>query len=139
MPYKDPEARKAYHREYNAKHAAAMMRAYRATDHGYAMHRAGANRDSARNRGATIDPELTTAVLADVFLGHNECDWCRVSVPLRERMIDHRVGVHFGGAHTASNIQILCKPCETRKTIAENSLIKRTACGVIRSDFALVA
>jgi 5-methylcytosine-specific restriction endonuclease McrA len=129
-------------REYRAEHQEELKadrRARYASDVGYAGNRASSSRVTAARRGAVIDPELTTAILAKILRDRDSCNFCLNPVSLHDRMIDHRHAIYFGGAHTASNIQILCKPCEKQKSSAEKSLIAKLRNGATQSDFALAA
>ena len=157
MPYKDLEAKRASNRKYQAEHLEvyranrlkyeashqeerrAARHRYLAADAGYAMQRASNNHYTAMKRGAVVDAEFANATLAAILRDREECDWCELPTPLRERIIDHRVAIVFGGQHTESNIQILCKPCDKTKTGAENSLMHSLRKGATQSDFALVA
>lgn len=156
MAYRDPAAKRAYDAAYCAAHRAekraydaahyAAHRAekhaygivYRNTDAGYAVNRAAGSRRTARRRDAVIDPELTNAILTGILREHDNCAWCRNSLSLRERVIDHRIAIVFGGMHTLSNVQILCEPCHKTKSSAEKSLLSKLRNGnVTQSDFAL--
>lgn len=157
MPYKDPEAKRAnrrklyaenreqrhiYFRKWRDEHRVEMRAyyaAYRATDAGYARMRADSNRTNTKYRGAVLDPDLTNSVLRQIFLDGEDCAWCGNLTPPRERRIDHRIAIVFGGEHTASNIQILCLSCDKQKTRAENSLVNKLRKGATRADFALAA
>jgi len=161
MPYRDPEDHKAHGRLYYAENREKLLaygREYRnrhrkppkavrflnerdRADHLYATSRACGNRATARSRGAAIDPEFTNAMLAGIFRDNAGCDWCGTPVPsMHDRMIDHRIAIYFGGTHTASNIQILCKTCEKKKSSAERSMAQKLAKRVTtQADFVLAA
>lgn len=130
-----------YIRAWRAEHVEdcnSYRRRYRATDKGYAMERAHISHRTAMRRNAVIDSELTNPLLAAMFAERENCDWCGNPVPPHDRIIDHKRAIYFGGEHTASNIQILCKPCDKKKTGKEQSLINKLR-GATRSDFALAA
>jgi HNH endonuclease len=134
----------AYGREHarafraeNPERARAVGRAYRAADSGYAMGRATVSRTAARNRGAVIDPELTSAILAQLLRDRQGCESCAGSIALHERKIDHRIAIAFGGEHSEGNINILCEPCHQVKSKTEKALIRKLSNGATQTDFAL--
>ena len=127
------------YREAHREELRALARKYQATDAGYSLRRAGVSRANARARGAVIDPEFTNATLAAILRDREDCDWCELPTPLRERRIDHRRAICFGGEHTESNIQILCKPCDKQKSSAEVTMAAKLRRGVTKADFVLAA
>jgi 5-methylcytosine-specific restriction endonuclease McrA len=45
----------------------------------------------------------------------SKCAVCRVDIGLRRESVDHIVALSNGGTNWPRNIQILCKPCNSRK------------------------
>lgn len=99
----------------NRERLSEYHREWLGTDEGYASWRASANTTGAKCRGAVIDPDLTTAILAGILLART-CERCPDDTPLHDREIDHKIPIALGGEHTEANIQILCKPCHKDKT-----------------------
>jgi 5-methylcytosine-specific restriction endonuclease McrA len=133
---------KANHAAYDATHLeekAANNRAYLKTDYGYAVHRAESNRHGAIRRDAVIDPTFKDAELARILIDSDHCAMCGEPVELRDRRIDHRKTIASGGEHTASNVQILGKPCERQKTLAEKALRDKLRSGTTKQEFCLAA
>jgi 5-methylcytosine-specific restriction endonuclease McrA len=146
MAKQSKEERRASKREYMRKWRAANPeynrkydRAYRATDRGYAMDRASTSRTNAIRRGATIDPDFTIAILADILLNTTTCAVCNDHVDLHDAIIDHRKAIVFGGAHTRDNVQIICADCNKQKSSAEKSLRNKLKYGATKADFELTA
>jgi 5-methylcytosine-specific restriction endonuclease McrA len=142
MPYRDPERRRAYGREWIKRHpekAREAMRRWRnrhPADHSqdsrayYARHRERLARYfaefqrthpelrrhlSARRRARKLEAAGSFTVgewLALLELWDGRCAYCGERAPLE---IDHRVPLARGGTNSIDNILPACGPCNRRK------------------------
>lgn len=93
--YKQSGMRKIVQRRYREKNSAKIQALYRRRYH------------------AKITGNLTTAQWKSVLEQHgHKCAACNKQVKLT---IDHIVPLSCGGSHTLSNVQPLCKSCNSRK------------------------
>ncbi len=109
MPHKDPEARRAYMREWKARNKATNARLNKLAD--AAMH---ANRRAAEY-GA---PGKITADTVRQVLAVGACHYCAESfgdMQPRQYGIDHVQPLHAGGANDPANLVACCHSCNASK------------------------
>lgn len=59
---------------------------------------------------------LTASSLRDRILeSAGKCDWCGVSVLLKEFEIDHIIALSSGGSHSPENLALACPDCNRSK------------------------
>lgn len=81
--------------------------------------------ESARNqhklarRGPTANARLVRQLTN--ARGHAHCAGCGVDYAANALEVDHVVPLADGGSDNFSNLQVLCKPCHTAKTTAEQA------------------
>ena len=157
MPHKDPEARRAYGREWmrkNVEKARQAMRRWRQRhpeQHSaearafYARHRdvlipkmveyqrthpeiAHAKRQRRRARALGAEGAYTAAEWRELLERYEgRCAYCGTEAPLEA---DHRVPLARGGTNVIANILPACAPCNRRKsTLAEPEFRARMAAG----------
>jgi len=115
MPFKDPEARRAWEKAYRAKHAE-LKRAHYQTPRGRAaaiakMQRRRATRAGASRNDFTREQWL---LLQETF--QHRCAYCgrRAKGHLTQ---DHVTPLSKGGAHTLNNIVPACQSCNSSKGV----------------------
>lgn len=109
---RNPEARKAARRDWYQRNAEKMReynRAYKKAnpDHTRAMNqRRRALKAAAPGSLSAEDIAVITAMQG------NRCAHCQQKKKLT---VDHIVPLHLGGHHTKTNIQMLCRSCNSKK------------------------
>ncbi len=124
------EERLAKQKEYTEQNKDAVLtyqRAYRAAhcEEHRARARANylANRERyiahARNREISerASGRYTAAEISEIFQKQKgKCAYCRADLKKVRRNIDHIMPIKLGGENTRKNLQLLCKPCNARKS-----------------------
>lgn len=64
---------------------------------------------------ATGDGTLTRLVLRAMFAWQRECPYCGKAMGAREKSLDHVTPLSRGGTHTADNVVVCCRSCNSRK------------------------
>lgn len=111
---KTPEG-KAYLARYNAENAEmiAATRAAWAQRNRERLIVQAHNRRAQRREAGSLSPGLAKKLYV---LQRGSCANCRCKLPKRGYHLDHIVPVFLGGANVDSNIQLLCAPCNRRKS-----------------------
>lgn len=91
-------------------------RAYRATnrERWRALHRL----TQAKRRGLTkitCDGTVTDAVLKAIYATES-CAYCRKQTPENQRTADHVIAIASGGHHSADNLVMACRSCNSSKS-----------------------
>jgi 5-methylcytosine-specific restriction endonuclease McrA len=73
-----------------------------------------ASRERRTRIAAGSDGTVTRAVLRALYAARC-CAYCRRTIPRRERTIDHKVPLARGGRHTARNLVMACRACNSSK------------------------
>lgn len=89
---------------------------YRKTEIGYARTRADSSIQTAKKRGAEIDPAFDRLAMGDWFIAQKVCNHCKLSLLPKQKKIDHIIAIIAGGKHEESNVQILCDECHKLKS-----------------------
>ena len=119
MPYKDPEARKAYHKAYreankakrraymeaNKVKVAAQKKAYQEDN------KEKTNSHTAKRRARKLDqtPDLNIAEKVEIESMYLYNGIFNAVMPEKEWHVDHIVALANGGLHHPSNLQVLTK------------------------------
>lgn len=64
---------------------------------------------------ATTDGSVTDAFLKALY-ATRDCIYCGTSTPREQRTADHKQPLSRGGHHTAANMVMACKPCNSAKS-----------------------
>ncbi len=123
MPFRDPEKRRAYNREYMRRWYAA-----RAADAEWVADRRTRQREAYRQTGPVLAATITArsanktaakyGVVGRLTKEDVQALWAREPVCLncgRGRGLDHIKPMGYGGTNTPDNIQNLCPPCNQAK------------------------
>lgn len=106
MPHADPDAHRAYMREYKRRNRWRFRRRQKALD--AARH---ANR---RAEGLGV-PGRITAEDVETVLAAGCCYWCQTAVDYFDLTVDHVLALVRGGPNTPANLVACCDPCNRRK------------------------
>ncbi len=63
---------------------------------------------------ATSDGTVTDEFLKDIY-SRVECFWCRKDTEESERTLEHVIELTSGGSHSASNIEMACRSCNSAR------------------------
>jgi 5-methylcytosine-specific restriction endonuclease McrA len=101
--YKDSERSRRYTAAYRARHR----------EHHLALHRLHQFKRR-HQKEASADGSVTLEVLQRVYTSE-VCSYCCEDVMPKDRTLDHVVPLARGGAHTADNVTMACKRCNSSK------------------------
>lgn len=73
----------------------------------------------------TADGSVTDALLKALY-AQETCYYCGKETPSKDRTIEHRLALINGGTHTAGNVAMTCRTCNSsKKDMREEDFIKR--------------
>lgn len=102
---------RAYRAEHREEHKARAKADYAANRERYIAH--------ARNREISerAAGRYTAEEVSEIFqMQKGKCAYCRADLKRVRRNIDHIMPIKLGGENTRKNLQLLCKPCNARKS-----------------------
>lgn len=106
MPHKDPDVRRAYHREYKRRNRYRYVEREKA----WAAARHANQRAAKYGADGTVTPAEAREILA-----LNRCEYCGVTADVAQMSLDHVEPIHDGGANRPQNIVCCCRSCNARK------------------------
>jgi len=77
------------------------------------LHRRNAMRDHAVEMAS--DGTLDGATIKGLFAAAKACPHCSTTMGSRDKTLDHVVPISQGGAHSTTNVMVICRACNTSK------------------------